>query len=109
MGKDKNRNTNTMPMMLKNCHNHTIPLSILDELAARFLVNVPEEEKHDLTRICFQLELSHWFYVDFYVPNNPNLAKGTIMEFATHMFNHIDYLRKANETFICSFSYLSVL
>ena len=94
MGKDKNRNTNTMPMMLKNCHNHTIPLSILDELAARFLVNVPEEEKHDLTRICFQLELSHWFYVDFYVPNNPNLAKGTIMEFATHMFNHIDYLRK---------------
>ena len=73
---------------------HAIPQSILDELAARFLINVPEEEKHDLVRICFQLELCHWFYIDFYVPNNPELEEGTIQEFAAHMFNHVDYLRK---------------
>ena len=73
---------------------HAIPQSILDELAARFLINVPEEEKHDLVRICFQLELCHWFYIDFYVPNNPELREGTIQEFAAHMFNHVDYLRK---------------
>ena len=73
---------------------HSIPLSILDELAAKFIINVPEEEKHDLVRICFQLELSHWFFIDFYVPNNPGLEEGTILEFGAHMFNHIDYLRK---------------
>ena len=75
-------------------YHHSIPLSILDELAAKFIINVPEEEKHDLVRICFQLELSHWFYIDFYVPNNPGLEEGTILEFGAHMFNHIDYLRK---------------
>ena len=73
---------------------HVIPQSILDELASRFLINVPEEEKHDLVRICFQLELSHWFYIDYYVPNNPGFEEGTIQEFAAHMFNHVDYLRK---------------
>ena len=77
-----------------SARHHSIPLSILDELAAKFIINVPEEEKHDLVRICFQLELSHWFYIDFYVPNNPGLEEGTILEFGAHMFNHIDYLRK---------------
>ena len=84
-----------LPNSIRNKKSHhSIPLSILDELAARFIINVPEEEKHDLVRICFQLELSHWFFIDFIVPNNPGLVAGTILEFGAHMFHHIDYLRK---------------
>ena len=92
LAKMKSKKMKQQLTQTKKCH--CIPLSILDELAARFMINVPEEEKDDLMRICFQLELSHWFYIDFYVPNNPELAEGTIQEFAAHMFNHVDYLNK---------------
>ena len=71
---------------------HCIPVSILDELAARFMINIPVEEREDLIRICFQLELAHWFYIDYYLPNNPGLVEGTIQEFAAHMFNHLPSL-----------------
>jgi len=73
---------------------HKVPLSILDELAARFLLCVPQEERDDLMRICFQLELAHWFFIDFYVPKNPHLSEGTIQEFGAHLFNHVPYLKK---------------
>ena len=46
---------------------HSIPLEILDDLGSRFIINIPEEERKDLIRICFQIELAHWFYVDEYV------------------------------------------
>ena len=72
---------------------HKVPLSILDELAARFLLCVPLEERDDLMRICFQLELAHWFFIDFYVPKNPHLSEGTIQELGAHLFNHVPYLQ----------------
>jgi mRNA-decapping enzyme subunit 2 len=37
---------------------HSIPLDILDDLGSRFIINVPEEERKDLIRICFQVSLS---------------------------------------------------
>uniref|UniRef100_T1IWP2 mRNA-decapping enzyme 2 n=1 Tax=Strigamia maritima TaxID=126957 RepID=T1IWP2_STRMM len=43
-----------------------IPSGILDDLSSRFIINVPDEERKDLTRICFQIELAHWYYLDFY-------------------------------------------
>ncbi|KHJ97440.1 Dcp2, box A domain protein, partial [Oesophagostomum dentatum] len=43
-----------------------IPHEVLQDLTFRFLANIPDEEKSDKVRMCFQVELAHWFYVDFY-------------------------------------------
>ena len=88
-----------MSATVNNCLNsrtglHWIPLSVLDDLAVRFLINLPEWEKTDLIRICFQVELAHWFFIDFIVPKYPALEEGTIYEFCAHVFNHVPFLRK---------------
>ena len=36
--------------------NHSIPHDILDELAARFIIPMREEERKDLVRVCFLVE-----------------------------------------------------
>ncbi|XP_020295379.1 m7GpppN-mRNA hydrolase isoform X2 [Pseudomyrmex gracilis] len=73
---------------------HTIPSDILDDLSSRFIINVPEEERKDLVRICFQIELAHWFYLDFYcTEENPKLKSCNFKEFATHIFQHIPFLK----------------
>ena len=56
--------------MTETVSQHSIPLEILDDLGSRFIINIPEEERKDLIRICFQIELAHWFYVDEYVKGN---------------------------------------
>ncbi|XP_032685608.1 m7GpppN-mRNA hydrolase isoform X1 [Odontomachus brunneus] len=72
---------------------HTIPSDILDDLSSRFIINVPEEERKDLVRICFQIELAHWFYLDFYcTEENPKLKPCNMKDFATHIFQHIPFL-----------------
>jgi len=75
--------------------NHSIPNDILDELAARFIIPMREEERRDLVRVCFLIEQAHWFYIDFYV-NNPEykLVSGTIKEFSAHIFRHVPFLQK---------------
>lgn len=75
---------------------HSIPIDILDDLGSRFIINVPECERNDVTRICFQIELAHWFYIDEYVSNSagyPGLRSCNFREFAEHMFRHISFLR----------------
>lgn len=55
---------------------------------------MPEEERKDLVRICFQIELAHWFYLDFYcTEENPKLKSCNFKEFATHIFQHIPFLK----------------
>ena len=71
---------------------HTIPLDILDELAARFILPLPVSEREDPTRVCFAVEEAHWFYQKYYMPWNNELEKGTMMEFAGHMFRHVPFL-----------------
>ncbi|KYM79586.1 mRNA-decapping enzyme 2 [Atta colombica] len=73
---------------------HKIPSGILDDLSSRFIINVPEEERKDLVRICFQVELAHWFYLDFYCTEEyPKLRSCGMKEFATHIFQHIPFLK----------------
>jgi hypothetical protein len=43
--------------------------------SSRFIYNCPEEEFESLDRICFQIELAHWFYEDFYREHNLSLPK----------------------------------
>jgi mRNA-decapping enzyme subunit 2 len=39
----------------------------LDDVASRFLLNLPESEATRVDRLFFQLQQAHWFYEDFYV------------------------------------------
>merc|ERR550519_2577592 len=43
----------------------------------------------------FKVEEAHWFYIDFYVMGEPErrLARGTMREFAEHMFRHVPPLQ----------------
>ncbi|MEQ2303134.1 mRNA-decapping enzyme subunit 2 [Ameca splendens] len=42
-----------------------IPSSVLDDLCSRFILHIPSEERDNAIRVCFQIELAHWFYLDF--------------------------------------------
>lgn len=70
-----------------------IPIDILVDLCSRFVINVPEEEQNDLIRICFQIELAHWFYIDFYSKNFPHKRPCGLKEFALQVFKHIPFLQ----------------
>ncbi|XP_046370727.2 m7GpppN-mRNA hydrolase-like [Haliotis rufescens] len=69
-----------------------IPGYVLDDLCSRFIINIPEEERQDLIRIFFQVELAHWFYLDFYCAENPELKTCGIKEFSSHIFRHCPFL-----------------
>eukprot|EP00096_Caligus_rogercresseyi_P004418 TRINITY_DN18674_c0_g1_i1.p1 TRINITY_DN18674_c0_g1~~TRINITY_DN18674_c0_g1_i1.p1 ORF type:complete len:337 (-),score=65.42 TRINITY_DN18674_c0_g1_i1:79-1089(-) len=77
----------------------TLPSGILDDLGSRFIINVPESQRKDIIRICFQLELAYWFYLDFYVENNGShnykgLSSCSMRDFCDNMFRHIGFLRE---------------
>ena len=59
-----------------------IPPWVLDDLSARFLLHIPSEEREDAVRLCFQVELAHWFYLDFCMQNTPGLPQCGIRDFA---------------------------
>ncbi|GAA5870946.1 hypothetical protein JCM8547_000038 [Rhodosporidiobolus lusitaniae] len=46
----------------------SLPL-VLEDLSARFIVNLPEEELESMDRVCFQIEQAHWYYEDFIRPS----------------------------------------
>ncbi|XP_004531625.1 mRNA decapping complex subunit 2 [Ceratitis capitata] len=83
-----------------------IPSDILDDLACRFIINVPDMELNNLIRICFQIELAHWFYLDFFCASGGDqqlqseegikkkkLPSCGIKQFAIQIFQHISFLR----------------
>jgi len=75
---------------------HSIPVDVLNDLCSRFIINVPEEERKDLIRILFQVELAHWFYLDFYCTEAypTRLRPCGMKEFTTHIFQHIQALQQ---------------
>ncbi|KAJ5098512.1 hypothetical protein N7532_005513 [Penicillium argentinense] len=60
----------------------------LDDLSARFIINLPREELEDVERICFQIEEAQWFYEDFIRPLDPALPSLNLKTFAMRMFQH---------------------
>ncbi len=98
-------NTIKMELQSQEFRHHSIPLDILDDLASRFIINLPEPLRNDLIRICFQMEMAHWFYSDEYVADEvkassykTRLRNCNMTEFSKHMFRHIPFLRRyANE------------
>nr|CDJ90465.1 Dcp2 and NUDIX hydrolase domain containing protein [Haemonchus contortus] len=71
-----------------------IPSEVLQDLSFRFLANIPDEEKSDKVRMCFQVELAHWFYIDFYCKQEErkDCAQMGMREFARQIFKHCDEL-----------------
>uniref|UniRef100_A0A8B9HMN3 m7GpppN-mRNA hydrolase n=1 Tax=Astyanax mexicanus TaxID=7994 RepID=A0A8B9HMN3_ASTMX len=71
---------------------------------SRFILHIPSEERDNAIRVCFQIELAHWFYLDFYMQNTPGLPQCGIRDFAkadilllfsltlTSLFNHCPFL-----------------
>lgn len=71
-----------------------IPVEVLDDLCSRFLLNIPSQEKDDMVRLCFQIELSHWFYLDFYRAENTTLPDCRVREFTKLIFEAYPFLLK---------------
>ncbi|CAO1396439.1 unnamed protein product [Diamesa hyperborea] len=71
-----------------------IPISILDDLSSKFLINLPEEEKNDLIRLFFQIELAHWFFLDFHCTQEESIQPCGIKQFALNIFQHIPSFNK---------------
>ena len=56
----------TPQLKAKNNQSLAISNDILDDLASRFIINVPDEERQNLIRICFQIELGKIYYYYLY-------------------------------------------
>ncbi|PRP76347.1 hypothetical protein PROFUN_15263 [Planoprotostelium fungivorum] len=66
---------------------------VLEDLASRFIINLPSEELQSLERIGFHLEAAHWFYDDFYRERDRTLPAVNMKEFARSMFSSCPLLR----------------
>ncbi|CAF0774793.1 unnamed protein product [Adineta ricciae] len=70
-----------------------IPAKVLDDLCSRFIINIPAEQREDLVRVLFAVELAHWFFIDFYCEDYNDLHVCSIREFAQQIFQHCPFLR----------------
>ncbi|XP_053330268.1 m7GpppN-mRNA hydrolase [Spea bombifrons] len=69
-----------------------VPDGVLDDLCSRFILHIPSEERDNAIRVCFQIELAHWFYLDFWMQNFPGLPACGIRDFAKAVFQHCPFL-----------------
>lgn len=69
-----------------------IPTGLLDDLCSRFILHIPSEERDNAIRVCFQIELAHWFYLDFCMQNTPGAPHCGIRDFAKAVFQHCPFL-----------------
>jgi hypothetical protein len=65
---------------------------VLDDLCARFIINLPNEELESFDRLCFQIEAAHWFYLDFFREEFPSLPVFNLKEFVRQsIFTSTDF------------------
>ena len=79
---------------MSNNDHHTIPNHVLDDICTRFIINIPQHERENLVRLCFQIELAHWFYMDFICIEDKTLETCSLKQFIQHIFQHISWLRQ---------------
>lgn len=75
-----------------------IPQDVLQDLCSRFLINIPDNEKNDMVRICFQIELAHWYYIDFCRQDDPDLPACGMKAFIAIIFSEFKFLNKSKES-----------
>ncbi|CZS95582.1 related to decapping enzyme [Rhynchosporium agropyri] len=64
----------------------------LDDLCARFILNLPLADLGSIERICFQVEEAQWFYEDFIRPLDPALPSMNLRNFSELIFAHCPIL-----------------
>ncbi|ESO13096.1 hypothetical protein HELRODRAFT_105717 [Helobdella robusta] len=67
-----------------------LPNHILKDLCARFILNVPKPECDDIVRLFFQMELAHWFYLDFVRDDDEECCYVGMKDFAFQIFRCCD-------------------
>jgi 8-oxo-dGTP pyrophosphatase MutT (NUDIX family) len=67
--------------------------TVFADLAARFLLNLPASEFESFERLFFTIEEAHWFYLDFYRERNPKLPPLSLPNFASQLFQQVDFLQ----------------
>lgn len=72
----------------------SIPEDVVDDLCSRFIINIPQEERSDLVRVCFHIELAHWFYIDYYCAEQKQLPKCQFREFSRIVFLNVPFLQQ---------------
>lgn len=66
---------------------------VLEDLASRFILNLPIVELSSIERVCFQVEQAHWFYEDFVRPNSLlNLPSYHLKTFTGLFFEKCEFL-----------------
>ncbi|KAF1758107.1 hypothetical protein GCK72_014565 [Caenorhabditis remanei] len=96
VGSDYSQHQQQQPTQYQQYRGPRIPADILDELEFRFINNMVECEINDNIRVCFHLELAHWYYIDHMVEDNkytgcPNVGS---RDFTVQMCQHCKVLRK---------------
>ncbi|KAL3423334.1 hypothetical protein PVAG01_05081 [Phlyctema vagabunda] len=64
----------------------------LDDLCARFIVNLPETDLLSVERICFHVEEAQWYYEDFIRPLDATLPPMSLRTFCVKIFAHCPLL-----------------
>lgn len=64
----------------------------LDDLCARFIINLPADDLASVQRICFQVEEAQWYYEDFIRPLDPSLPSLSLRNFCLRIFSHCPLL-----------------
>ncbi|CAJ0932960.1 unnamed protein product, partial [Mesorhabditis belari] len=72
-----------------------LPQAILDDLCFRFLLNIPEDEQRDEVRVCFQIELALWMYLDFHCKERADCHEVGMRDFTRQMFGNCDFLKNS--------------
>ncbi|XP_066936953.1 m7GpppN-mRNA hydrolase-like [Clytia hemisphaerica] len=75
-----------------------IPQDVLQDLCSRFLINIPDNEKNDMVRICFQIEQAHWYYIDFCRQEDPDLPPCGMKPFMNMIFSRFEFLNKTGQS-----------
>ncbi|KAI3411865.1 hypothetical protein GPALN_001927 [Globodera pallida] len=76
----------------------------MEDMLFRFLYNIPANEKENQIRVCFHIELAHWFFLDFYCADNPDVPERLrtlvpcqqvgFAQFVRQVFHKCDFLEK---------------
>ncbi|XP_075257289.1 m7GpppN-mRNA hydrolase-like [Convolutriloba macropyga] len=78
-----------MPQPVNN-YTTVISADVLNDLCSRFIVS---HDSTPSTKLCYQLELAYWFYIDFERPDNSSLPSVSFSEFAYHVLSHVASLK----------------
>ncbi|XP_063674123.1 m7GpppN-mRNA hydrolase-like [Bolinopsis microptera] len=73
---------------------------ILNDIFSRFIIPEAKSNCNDPIRLCFAIEMGHWFYLDYIRPSDPTLPDCSVEVFAKACFRHMPSLlqphREAN-------------